>query len=245
MELSIYLGLAKQSSLQRRLDVLANNVANANTMGFRKSGVSFASYMHDASQRSPVQGEEGISYPFDVQTHIDLVEGAIQRTDNPLDIALEGNSAAFLAVEQDGRQLLTRSGALTMDSAGELMVPGGARLLGTDGLPIRLDPSAGRVGIDELGNVVQDGTTRGRIKVLELVDRTDIEHVGKGLYFSFNTKPSESALVRQGVLENANVDPIAEITELISLSRNYELLQQMMQAEDNRLSDAIEKLPLF
>ncbi|MBM3601734.1 MAG: flagellar hook-basal body complex protein [Alphaproteobacteria bacterium] len=232
------IALAKQSAILRSIDTLAANVSNASTSGFRRSGVDFSGYMH-----AVLQGQS-VSFPFDVESYIDLKPGPAQATFNPLDLIIEGNERAFFVVEKNGGQVLTKNGQMKLDAAGRLVDSGGNVLVGEDDRPIVVGADTESVTFLADGSVKSADFVVGRLKVVEVPDASALSRLGSsGFVVPKGAARATGFVVRSGMLEGANVDMIGEISALIQMSRDFEMLQQLLSIEDSRKNDVIEKLP--
>jgi len=237
MQTPTLIALAKQSAISRSLDVLATNVANSLTPGFRRSAVDFSGFMH-----AVLQGQT-VSFPFDVETHIDLTAGPIQSTFNPLDVAVIGNDAAFLVAQRDGSEVLTRSGSLSLNKAGQLINRAGYLMVGTDNRPITVGSDANVVAIQTDGTVLAAGVPVGRLKLLEVPNVQALTRLGDSSFvIPKGVKPAASFEISSGTVENSNVSIVSEMATLIELNKTFELLQQVMTIEESRKNDLIEKL---
>src|SRR5580704_7603888 len=161
MENALLVGLSRQATLERQLDVVANNIANVNTTGFKADESLFEEYLGSGAHEDNFVGRDrAVSYVQDRATFHDLSQGGLQQTNNPLDVAIDGG--AFLAVQSAGGELYTRDGNLQLNNVGTLVTENGDAVLGTAG-PIVFQPT------DHDINISPDGT----ITVLEGTSRTD------------------------------------------------------------------------
>lgn len=234
MEPGIYVALSGQVALQRRLDTIANNVANSVTAGFRSENVSFES----------VLSQGAVAYSSAGNATFSLKAGQVTKTDNPLDIALQGN--AFLAIGTPSGVVYTRDGRMQISATGDLETLEGFRVLDAGGAPIQIDVARGPVQIGRNGAISQNGDRAGALGLFRLpADARLMRGQGAGLV---SDKPAEpvvdftSAGVMQGYVEAANVNPVLEMTRLISISRAFEAMSASIDQSDRRLSDAIRTL---
>lgn len=213
---------------QVRQATVANNVANASTDGYRGERV-FARLL------------EGASAPV-AESGIDLRRGSLTRTDNPLDVALEGDG--FLVVETERGNRLTRGGSLSVDASGFLVDSSGHPVVGESG---RIAvPHEGELAIDRVGEVTVDGELVGRLRLERLPRGVDPLRQGETHFLvpgGVETEPDEETTVRQGHVESSNVDPVGSMVEMMevrrayaSLERSARSLDQMMDTISNRLS---------
>ena len=224
-----------------RQAVIANNLANADTVGFKRDIAVFAERMPARTagmRRGPSAPDlSGLSGGLWLgQTCTDFGEASKIRTENPLDIALDG--PGFLVVAADGQQLLTRDGRLRTDAEGRLVATtDGAAVLGVGGLPIQVNPLGGPVTIDEDGRVQQDGRVVGELLRVDFADYGALRKVGDGRY----TAPEDATLrpavarVQAGYLESSGVKPIHELVQMIAASRAYQMNARMVAVQDQTL----------
>jgi len=228
-------------------DVLANNLANAETVGFKRDIATFAERLR-ASEAGRRQGptcgllESLTGGVWLGQTTTDFSEAQFIRTDNPLDVALAG--PGFLRVAADGRQYLTRDGRLVMDAGGWLVsAADGAAVLGQAGQPIRLNPRGGAARIDEDGRIEQDGVTAGRLGIVDVADYGALRKAGHGRFAADGAALRGSpAKVISGAIEGSGVQPVRELVAMIEAARAYQLNAQMVSLQDQtagRLINAV------
>jgi flagellar basal-body rod protein FlgF len=219
----------------REMEVVANNLANASTTGFRAEGVVFAEHVRAAG--------DGPSLSM-ARAHArapDLSQGSLERTGGTFDLAIRG--AGFFQVETPEGPRLTRAGAFTPDAAGELVNPDGHRLLDAGGAPIFVPPDAAGVAVAPDGTVSADGRAVGRIGLWQPEDPVTLRHEAGTLFAAAALVPAEApGAVVQGMLEGSNVDPMGQIARMIEVQRSYELGQTLLDREDERLRGVIQTL---
>ena len=233
MDNAVYATLARQTALQRQMDVVANNIANASTTGFKREGTLFA----EVVQRSTAAGNS-ISMSSDTATFTDLSPGALAETGDPLTVAIAGEG--MLGVERGGETLYTRDGRLAINPEGELVLLTGDRVLDAGGAPLQIPPDAGRIAIARDGTVSADGRLLGQLGLYS-PESARLERVGDGLFRA----PEPAAAVErpefaQGFLEASNVNPVTELVRMIEIQRAYERGQTLLQAEHDRISQVTE-----
>ena len=233
MDNGIYAALTRQSGLMREMRVVANNIANANTTGFRREGVIFAEHL----TRLDRQGE-GLSMADARGRLIDLRQAVLTQTNGSFDMAIEGEG--FFMVETPEGNRLTRAGAFIPSAEGELMTADGYRLLDEGEAPILIPAGAGDVAIGADGTLSANGFPFGRVGLFVAPDDTDLTHQG-GTVFAYQgeVQPAEQTSIRQGFLEDSNVDPVFEISRMIEVQRAYELGQSFLDREDQRIRSTI------
>lgn len=237
MENTIYLGLSRQMTLQTNMEIIANNVANMNTPGFRAQNLLFDEYISD-----PRGADDPLSFVLD-QGHYELTEpGSVATTGNPLDIALEG--PGFIGIQGPGGETAyTRDGRFQLDPGGALITATGFPVAGQGGGPINIPQGSTEIKIDERGFVSNQDGVVGQIMLVEFENIQSLEAMGNNLYKTdAGTQNAENTTVRQGYLENSNVKPVVEMTRMIDTLRSYQSVQQILQTENDRLRTAIEQL---
>lgn len=233
MDNSGYVALSRQSGLLKDMQVIANNIANMSTTGFRREGAIFAEIV----DRLAVEGGSASQTAARVRA-TDFAQGALSATGGDLDLAIEGDG--FFVIETPNGEALTRAGSFARNPDGELVTNDGARVLGEGGAPLFLPPAASKVLVATDGTISADGQPVGRIGVVTVEDPSTLTRRDGGL-FTANapTIPAETAAVFQGFLEGSNVDPIREISRMIEVQRAYELGQRFLDKEDERARQAI------
>lgn len=198
-------------------ETLANNLANALTPGFKRDKVSFQAVLQQAASGPPPSLPGGASYVTAASTRPDLRPGSMEQTGNPLDLAISGD--AYFAVQTPAGERYTRAGSFTLSAAGELVTPDGARLLGDAG-PIRVE---GSVSVSPDGEVVSDGQTRGKLRLVRFPEAARLTREGTTLWASGSAPVRDpNAIVRQGFLEGSNVNPVEEMIDMLNAFRSYE-----------------------
>ncbi|MDO5658255.1 MAG: flagellar hook-basal body complex protein [Paracoccus sp. (in: a-proteobacteria)] len=236
MDNAIYAGLSRQSGLMREMRVIANNIANANTTGFRREGVIFAEHLATTGD-----GRHGLSMAHARGRVLDLQQAGITQTGGELDLAIDGQG--FFAVATGQGHALTRAGAFLLSPEGDLVTPDGLRVLDEGLAPVQIPPGTRAVHIGTDGTIAADGEPVGRLGLFEPPDPAGMIRRG-GTLFATEARltPSESARVRQGFLEDSNVDPIAEISRMIEVQRAYEMGQSLLDREDERIRATISAM---
>ncbi len=237
MENSLYIGLSKQVVLRENMNIIANNVANVNTPGFRGQNMVFSEYVED-----PRYMKEDMSLVLDYGQYQITDPGSMKDTSNPLDIALVGNG--FLGIQTPGGEIqYTRAGNLTMNQEGTLMNARGMPVASTGGGPITIPNDAREVSIDRKGVISTDQGEIGRLMIVEFENYQELNPAGNGLYETTEQAiPAEQTSVHQGKLEGSNVQAVVEMTRMIDVLREYQAVQNMMTNEHERLQSASRRL---
>lgn len=236
MDNAIYAALTRQSGLMREMRTVANNIANANTTGFRREGVVFSEYMVSLDDR-----RETLAMANARGRMVDLRPGALTMTNGRFDLAIEGEG--FFLVETPQGPRLTRAGAFTPNSDGELVDMSGNPLLDDGQAPIAIPDGVSHVGIGPDGTITADNQPIGRIGVFASPDPSVLLHQ-EGTLFTpgDDLEALDDPMVRQGFLEESNVDPVTEITRMIEVQRAYELGQTFLDREDQRIRTVITSI---
>lgn len=238
MDNAIYATLSRQAGLLREMRVVANNVANADTTGFRREGVIFAEHM---SALGPGPQGGTLSMGAARGRIADLRQAALAQTSGQYDLGLEGDGFFMLATPDGNR--LTRAGAFQPNAEGQIVNGDGNRLLDDGQAPITIPQGALVVSIGPDGTVSADGEPVARVGVFAVDDPAALQHRG-GTLFEATTPPTpaEGTRLRQGFLEGSNVDPVFEVSRMVEVQRNYELGQSLLDREDARIRAAISGL---
>ncbi len=234
MDNAAYAILTRQSGLLNELRAVANNVANANTGGFRAEGVVFSEHVAALGRTSP-----SLSMAAARVRETSMTEGAHAETGGPLDLAITGD-AYFQVATPDGNRL-TRAGHFTQDAAGNVVTPDGNQLLDAGGAPVFVPPGARQIGIASDGTVSADGSPVGQVGLFVPADPQAMTRQDGVLFQpAGDILPASGATVAQGFLEESNVDAIGQITRMIAVQRAYELGQGLLDREDSRIRNVIQ-----
>jgi flagellar basal-body rod protein FlgF len=236
METPSYIALARMSALRRQMEVVANNVANVNTTGFRGQQMQFVEYLERASPT------ERYSMPIDLVTTRDPRPGPVQPTGNPLDVALQ--TEGYFVVQTLGGDRYTRGGSFRLDADRRLVDTNGLPVLGEGGQPIVVPPQAAQISISPQGEVSTELGAVGRIQVVRFENDQLLDEVGNGLYATEQDPiPAEEARMAQGMLEGSNVQSVLEMTRMIEVLRQYQSIQRIVDSEHERQRTMIRQLP--
>lgn len=235
MDNAIYATLSRQSGLMDELQVLANNIANASTRGFRREEVVFAEHVARLDR-----GDPSLSVATALGRRIDLSEGGLSRTGSPFDLAIEGEG--FFQVETPQGLRLTRAGAFTPNEVGDLVTPDGYPVLDAGGGTIFVPPDAGEIAVGRDGTVSAGGLPVGQIGVVVPEDANSLQRRGANLFEAPAVAPVEAPRVLQGFVEGSNVNAVAEIGRLIEVQHAYEQGQKFLDQENERIRSVIQML---
>ncbi|MDE2373560.1 MAG: flagellar basal-body rod protein FlgF, partial [Hyphomicrobiales bacterium] len=219
MENALLIGLSRQMALGRELDIVANNIANIDTTGFKADNAAFSQYLMPGASDTQFTGKDRrVSFVEDRASWIDFSPGAVQRTGNPLDVAIDGKG--YFTVQTSRGQRYTRNGSFAINPSGQLVTSDGDQVLGTGG-PITFQVTDSHVTISPTGIItVRDGTgatsaQRGQLQIVSFDKPQTLQKDGSSTFMAppsvtANPAPAETRVV-QGVLEKSNVHPIAEM----------------------------------
>lgn len=240
MENVTYVALSRQLTLRRELDIVANNVANMDTVGFKVeellTGTEAGARARNDGLRAPT------AFVLAHGVGRDFGQGELRRTEAPLDLALQGEG--FFQVETDQGPRFTRDGRFATDTQGRLVTQQGWPVMGEGG-EIVLDPKKASPSISEDGIVMQDGERVGRIAVFRFAALGALSKDGDSLFANRSNQQPEPALdtrIRQGSVESSNVKPIVEITRLVELTRSYERVTRMIEQSNDLSRRSVERL---
>ena len=228
MENALLIGLSRQTVLERQLDVVANNIANVNTTGFKADKSLFEEYLTSGAHEDNFVGSDRrVSYVQDRGTFRDFTQGAAEQTKNPLDIAIDGS--AFLVVQTPAGERYTRDGGLQLNNQGQLVTAAGNPVLGTGG-PIVFQPTDHDINVTPDGTItVVEGngrtdSIRGKLRLVSFADAQKMLKEGFNLYAAGEggaPQPDTKSAVRQGYIEKSNVNSVAEMSRMMEVTRAY------------------------
>jgi flagellar basal-body rod protein FlgF len=237
MQSGLYVTLSGQISLEKRLKTVASNIANMNTIGYRGDGVRFEAQLAKAGDSTVAFAGNGVDF-------ISRQSGAVNKTGNPLDVAVQGD--AWLAIKTPAGIVYTRDGRLTINETGEVTTLNGFSVLDAGGAPILLDPNAGPPDIARDGMVSQKGAQVGALGLYSIDGDAKLSRYNNSGVIP--DKPPTAVLdfsangVAQGFVESSNINPIMEMTKLITVSRAFDGIAAATEKTESSLSDAIKTL---
>jgi flagellar basal-body rod protein FlgF len=237
MQSSLYVGLSAQVTMQRRLETIANNVANISTAGFRAEAIKFESLLSRTAAHSTAFATTGENF-------ISRASGPVIKTDSALDVAVIGTG--WLAFSAPAGIVYTRDGRMRISADGELQTTTGRPLLDSSGAPIVIDPNGGAIAIGSDGTIVQDGNQMGTIGLFEIPPEAKLtRYENSGVVSDRSAQPVldfVNAGIRQGYVEGANVNPVMEMTRLIMATRMFESASSLVDASESTLQNAVRTL---
>jgi len=248
MENALLVGLSRQMVLERQMDVVANNVANVNTNGFKADKSLFQEYLRTGAHEDNFVGSDrAVSYVLDSGTFKDFTQGPTEQTKNPLDLAIDGGG--FLVVQTAAGERYTRDGGLQINNQGQLVTAAGDPVIGSSG-PIVFQPTDHDISIAADGNItVLEGlnridSVRGKLRVVSFADAQKLLKEGSNLYSAGTAaaQPDTASRIRQGFVEKSNVNSVTEMSRMIEVTRTYTQIANLLQQQSDLHKSAIEKL---
>lgn len=239
MENAELIGLSRQTALRRQMDVVANNLANVSTSGYKAERSMFSEYVMPVAEATTFQTQDQrLSYVWDRGTVTEFDAGPIKLTGAPLDVAIDDN--AFFVVETEDGLRYTRNGAFQLNSEGTLVTSEGFAVQDEDG-PINFGPTETSISIAADGTISSSAGEKGKLLAVTFDTPQLLTRAGSSLFAGEGALPTQS-LFTQGALEGSNVRGVIEITEMIEVSRAYQSLTNMMKRFDDLRKDAVQRL---
>jgi flagellar basal-body rod protein FlgF len=233
----LYVSLSAQMALQKRLDTIADNVANANTVGFRATGIKFEDVVTGSGQKSVDFASSGTNF-------LSRKAGAMSRTGDPYDFAVQGN--AWFGIQTPAGTVMTRDGRFTISPSGELVTHEGYAVLDAGGAPLQLNASEGPPVAGKDGTLRQNGKLVGALGLFTFDPGPNVQRFGNsGVIPTGRPSPvvdDSTVGVQQGYLEQSNVDPMLEMAKLIAVQRTFEDTASLVHESEATLDDAIKTL---
>jgi len=232
-------GLSAQQVLQQRMDVTANNLANMTTAGFKTEQLVMRKLSEKPAAASDNPSEIAFVDAWMLQR--DFSTGPLQQTGNPLDLAIEGEG--FFVVQTANGDAYTRDGRFSLNDLGQVITHNGDPVLG-DGGPITTNPNGGPISISREGTISQDGAQIGTFRTVAFDTPAALEKIGNSLWRATDEspRPPQNSHIATGFIEGSNVNPVAELTQMIEISRAYEAVSRMIAQSDQLRGASIEKL---
>lgn len=237
MQSGLYVALSSQMALDKRLTTIADNVANAGTVGFRATGVKFEDVVSGL-------GDKSVAFASAGDTYLSTRNGPLRQTGNPFDFAIRGN--AWFAIETPGGPVMTRDGRFTMLETGDLVTLEGYPVLDAGGAPIQLEAQGGPPEAGADGTLRQNGRLVAALGLFEFQPGLNFTRFGNSGVVPYG--PPEPVVDRmdagiaQGFIEDSNVNPVHEITRLIQVQRAFEHISALMRDSEQALDQAISTL---
>jgi len=248
----LYTAAMGMMSQQTRLEVTSNNIANANTVGYKKDSVFERNLIDSKANLYNITGSAEQSDP-PIGSYINMGQGPQQNTTNPLDFAIDGNGF-FLLKDEQGREFLTRSGDFKLDEEGYIISSNGKYVQTSSGplnlvnemqsLGLQSDGRFSEIKVNQHGEIFVNNITLGTLRIVDVENEVNLEKIsssdfilsGNNDYFDVDNLRVN---IRQGWLENSNVNVIEEMVELIKIQRNYEANSKVITTNDSTLEESI------
>ncbi|MEI6097932.1 MAG: flagellar hook-basal body complex protein [Alphaproteobacteria bacterium] len=234
MDASGYVALSRQSGLLAQMDIIANNIANASTSGFRREGMVFSEYVKAAG------AEPSLSIGYGNVRVVDQMQGGLVQTGGSFDFAIEGDG--FFLIDTPQGQQLTRSGNFAPGPDGTLVTTDGYKVLDAGGSTIFVPPNARNVTVAQDGTLSVNGVPLSQIGLWKATDPLSLTHEAGTRFSSSGVEPVAGGRMMQGFVEDSNVDPLQEVASMIAVQRAYEMGQNFLDREDDRARNVIQTL---
>jgi flagellar basal-body rod protein FlgF/flagellar basal-body rod protein FlgG len=242
MDSGYYAACTALAARTQALDTIANNLANVNTSGYRAEHNVFSAVLANTHNGNGSNLNNAINnYGIVSGASLDLSQGALQKTGNPLDLAIQGT--AFFAVQTANGVMYTRNGSFQLSSTGQLITSSGDPVLGDKGT-ITMLPGASSISAD--GTISSNGAIAGKIRLVDFPAGTQLQSEGSSYYSAPEgvETPATDSKVQQGTLENSNVNPILSMVELITAQRSAESMQRALSMFSSEMDKtATQELP--
>jgi flagellar basal-body rod protein FlgF len=236
MDSTQYTALSRQNGLKREMAVIANNIANMATTGYRGEGLVFSEYVQTTGF-----GQPSISMTDTGAKTTNFAQGLLRETGGTFDIAIEGDGFFQILAPEGVR--LTRAGAFEPNAAGDLVTPDGYPLLDAGGAPVFIPPDARSIALAADGTLSADGQPLANIGLVLPVEPTLMERAeGASFIANGDVEPALEASLHQGFIEGSNVNPIVEVARMIEVQRRYESAKSFLEKEDDRVKKVIDTL---
>lgn len=233
MDTTGYVTLTRQTGLMREMQIVANNIANSATTGFRQEGMVFSEYIRG------IEGGASLSMGNGNVRKTSFEQGVLQTTGGTFDFAIEGDG--FFLIETPEGERLTRAGGFTPNAEGDLVTHSGHKVLDAGGAPVFIPIGANSIAVSPDGTISADGVLVGQIGVVRPNDPSDmVRETGVVFRTDAGFETSETARVMQGFVEASNVEPITQLARLIEIQRAYEMGQSFLDSEHERVRKAMD-----
>jgi flagellar basal-body rod protein FlgF len=237
-----YIALSRLVAQNRATAVLANNMANTETPGFRANRPIFAQHLERQRDSRSFPGGAEMNFAWDRATWRDESAGPVQTTGNPLDIAISGEG--YFAVQTPRGERYTRAGRFALGSEGTVVDAEGNPLMDSSGNPFRVGPGDSRLTVRGDGTLASENGEIGRIRVVRFADAQRMVAEGERLLSDGGqaAEPMDRPALVQGALEGSNVRPVLELTRLTAEMREFQFVAQFAEKEGERLSGAVDRI---
>ncbi|MGH6827336.1 MAG: flagellar basal-body rod protein FlgF [Rhizomicrobium sp.] len=243
MDNSLLVSLSQQLAAFRSMDVIANNLANVSTPGYKREAARFEEYIAQVAPGEGQSGPQTLSFVRDAGTERDLGEGDIRHTGAPLDFAVNGDG--YFVVQTPAGMRYTRDGHFTLDENGQMETSEGYPVQG-DGGAITITPDDGDITVGKDGTIssIINGNANqiGKLQVVDFVNDAGLTDQGSNLYSTTQAPVTPTATVEQGMLESSNVKPVIEISHMLEVMRAYQMTAALSNSQESLIRQAISQL---
>ncbi len=241
MNNSTNIALSRLTSQSRAMDVIAGNLANMSTPGYRAERVLFTDWLSAQNGTSIARGDRQLAFTQDRATWREQAEGTITHTGNPLDLALSGGGYFTVATAAGTR--LTRAGRFSLQSDGSIVDSSGNGLLDVNGVPLKASAADTQLTVTADGAISSQNGPIGKIAVVISNNPNSLTAEGGRLLRADGpTTPVATPKLVQGAVEDSNVQPVVELTRMMTAERDFQFATQFVQAEGDRQQGAIDKI---
>jgi flagellar basal-body rod protein FlgF len=244
MDNSLLVSLSQQLAAYRSMDVIANNLANVSTPGFKRESAKFEEYVQQVQPSEGQTGMQSVSFVKDAGVSRDISQGNIQNTGAPFDMAINGNG--YFVVQTPAGLRYTRDGHFTLDASGQIVNSNGYALQGDSGAititPTDMDVQIGRDGT--ISSTVNGLSSQiGKVQLVDFPSDATLSQQGGNLYSTTQTSTAATgATIGQGMLEASNVQPVLEISHMLEVMRAYQATASLSQSQEDLTRQAIDRL---
>jgi flagellar basal-body rod protein FlgF len=239
MEASTYIALSRQGGLRRQMDVVANNLANMNTAGFKGEKMMFVEHLVRSKNIESALGEKN-AYVRDIATRRDFSKGSLETTGNPLDFGISGDG--FFTIQTQFGTQYTRNGHFQLDQDGQLVTETGDPVLAEGDSPIFFAPGDTKIVVARDGTISTLNGELGKLSVVTFENMQSLKPGASGLFKGGNPVAAENPSIHQGMLEDSNIQPIIEMSYMIGVHRAYDNMKMFLEREDQRMRDMAKGL---
>lgn len=231
----IYIALSGATLKQAHMDIISNNLANANTAGFKRDKISFQEYLV-SQMNNRIENPDGRTMTFFGSVATDFVPGSIVHTGNALDVAIDGEGMLSL---ENGQY--TRRGDLKLDNEGYVVNNRGIKVLGSSG-PIQIT-GPGRIDINDSGEISVNNAAVDTLKLVDFKDGAGLTKVGDDAFTAEQPGSVSLSTIKQGYIEKSNVDAVKEMVQMITALRDFQTFQKAIQTYDDAIGRVLSDMP--
>ncbi len=242
MENTSYIALSRQSGLRRQMNVVANNLANMSTHGYKAGQMMFAEHLTKSKGGDNLLTPKMV-YVRDIATMTDTKPGALETTGNPLDLAIQGEG--FMVLQTPEGERYTRNGRLQLDNGGQLVNQLGQPVLAQGGATLIFAPEDTEIVVSRDGTVSTNNGELGKLRIVRFENDQKLDRTSGAQFTTTEDNPAEDIAqpeIMQGAVEGSNVQPILEMANMISVHRAYDGVKNFIEREDERQRTMIRSL---